>query len=199
MMRQSRELSAVLDKARALLFDGDDDAILHFVEESIERFPRVAELRIVHASVLLSDDPSEAASEAAEAARLGSDDPVILVRAGQFLFSCGDLDGARSCASRVNQIAEPGFILHAGLVNLEGLIAVSDGEEKLAEEKFRLAVKEDPAHSSFAVDLVRFLAQQGRISDALAAIDGSLNVASEKGRLERMRYELKGRRSAAGS
>lgn len=75
----------------------------------------------------------------------------------------------------------------SGLISLNGLIAARDGEDDLAEERLRLAMKEDPAYSNFAVDLAKFLASRDRQGEAVEVIDEALQQAKEKSDLERLR------------
>ena len=68
--RQTRERSAAVARGRRLVLAGDDQA---------------AQLRLLLASVFAESRPYEVAWQAAKAAELGVDYPVIQVRAGSFL------------------------------------------------------------------------------------------------------------------
>jgi tetratricopeptide (TPR) repeat protein len=132
---------------------------------------------LAYASILLPFRPNEVVAEAAKAVELGPDDPLILVRAAHLMFDRGQVEAARSCAARANELAQPDFLLMSGLANLNGRLAAHDGQDDLAEQKFRAAMESDPAFSSFAVDFAKFLASRGRQTEALEVIDEALNHA----------------------
>lgn len=186
--RQKKELTAAIARGRELRKLGrDPEQALEFLEEAVQRFPEDPELRLLNATVLLALRPDDVAAEAAKAAELAPDDPGTLVRAGHLLLGRGDLEEARSCAARASKSAQPDFVLMSGLISLNGLIAARDGEDDLAEERLRLAMKEDPAYSNFAVDLAKFLASRDRQGEAVEVIDEALQQAKEKSDLERLR------------
>lgn len=78
----------------------------------------------------------------------------------------------------------------SGLISLNGLLAAFDGDDDVAEQSLRLAVKEQPTYSNYAVDLAKFLAARGRTEEAIDVIDESLHQAKQKGDLERLRATI---------
>lgn len=190
--RQRKELAAAIERGRLLRAEDKNQEALEFLEETVQRFPEDAEIRLLYALTLLTFRPQAVASELTKAVELGRDDPVILVRAGHQLLSEGEIAAARSCAMRANQLAPPGFILKSGLVSLEGRLAAIDGEDDLAEEKLRCAIAEDPDYSSFVLALARFLNERDRQVEAIAVIDNALENCRMKEGLKELRDEILG-------
>lgn len=188
--KQRKERAAAIERSHKLLAAQQEHEAIEFLEAAVRRFPDDPEIRVLYASILLAVRPGEVAAEAAKAVELGPDDPVILVRAGHLMLDRGDVEGARSCAARANELAPPDFVLISGLMSLNGLLAAHDGEDNLAEEKLRTALESDPAFSSFAVDLAKFLANRGRQAEALEVIDEALDHTNEKADLKRLRAEI---------
>lgn len=120
-----------------------DEKALEYVEDAARRFPDSAEIRLLLASALLASRPEDARAQAAKAAELGAKDPVIQVRAGDLLLSEGDLDAARACAARAQEAVDGKFILMADLEGLIGRIAARDGDDTVAEEKLRSALRRE--------------------------------------------------------
>lgn len=145
---------------------------------------------MLYASILLEFRLDDVASEAAKAAALGPDDPVIQVRAGHLLLGRGDREAARRCATRANELAQPGFLLMAGLDNLNGLLAALEGEDALAEEQLRAAVEKEPGSESFARKLAVFLAERGRLREGAEVLDEALKHVEKKDEIERMRDRM---------
>ena len=164
---------------------------LKFLEKAINEFPDDPEIRVSYASTLLDIRPGDVAAEAAKAAELAQDDPATLVRAGNLLVHRGDRETARACAARANEVAQPDFVLMSGLVHLDGVLAALDGEDDLAEEKLRSATASDPDNEPWASQLAVFLAERGRLADAVAVIDEALKHVEDKTRLEKMRHRMK--------
>jgi len=194
--KRKKELAAAIDRGRKLLVARNYKETLLFLEKAVQRFPDDAELRLLLASILLRFRPDDAASEAAKAVALAPDDPRILVRAGGLMLSRGEIEAARACADRANQIVQPDFVLMSSLLNLYGLLAALGGEDDLAEEKLRSAFARDPMYSMFAVDLANFLASRHRQTEAIAVIDDALVHAEEKEDLWHLREQLAGSGSA---
>jgi Flp pilus assembly protein TadD len=189
--RQKKELAAAIAHGRELGRVGrDPEQALEFLEEAVRKFPQSPELRLLKATVLLSLRPDDVIAEAAKAAELAPQDPGTLVRAGHLLIANGDVEGARSCAARAGEVAQPDFVLMSGLRSLNGRIAARDGKDDFAEECLRLAMGEDPTYSSFAVNLAKFLAARGRQDEALEVIDEALQHADEKNDLEQLRVRI---------
>lgn len=177
---------------RNFFSDTSDQEAREFLEQAIEEFPDDPMLRLHYVPILREIRPDDVAAEAAKAAELGPDDPVVLVRAGQILINEGDREAARSCASRANELMPPDSIFMADLDNLNGRVAARMGEHNLAEEKFRSAQRREPESSSHSLSLARFFWARGRDEDALTVIDESLPLFGGRDRdlLERLRSEI---------
>ena len=169
-----------------------DQQALEFLEETVQRFPEDAEMRLMYASALLMFRPEDVLSELEKSVELSPDDPVILVRAGNQLLNEGHIEAARSCAARASELASPDFILRSGLVSLEGRLAAIDGKDDLAEEKLRRAATEDPDYSSFPINLARFLNERDRQTEAIAVVDHALANCRVKNGLKELREEILG-------
>jgi Flp pilus assembly protein TadD len=196
--RNKRKLAVAIDQGRRLLATGQHQEAFEFLEEAVRRFPEDAEIRLLYASILLAFRPEDVAVEAAKAIELGPDDPSILVRAAHLLLQRGEVRAARSWTARANELVKPEFVLMSALESLEGRIAALDGDDDLAEEKLRNALEHDPAYSTFAVDLAKFLAERGRRADAVDVIREALGRVNDRGDLERMLQELEAEDPATG-
>jgi Flp pilus assembly protein TadD len=189
--QEKKELAATIAKGRALQRSGrNPEEALEFLEEAAQEFPEDPELRLLYAAVLLVFRPDDVAAEAAKAAELGRDDPVILVRAGHLLLATGDRETARSCAALANEQAQPGFVLEAGLVHLNGLLAALAGEDELAEKNLRAAVAREPNNEPWAQHLAVFLAERGRLQEGAEVLDEALKHVEKKDELEKMRRRM---------
>ncbi len=188
--REQRQLAASITRGRRLFSSGREQETFDFLERAVKQFPEDAEIRWLYAAILLAFRPGDVAEQAAKAAELAPDDPSILVRAANLLLNRGEVEEARSCALRANELAQPDFILMSGLVNLEGCLAALDGEDEVAEKKLRAAAESDPSSSPFAIDLAKFLVRWDRQADAVAAIDEALRHVEDKDCLELLREEI---------
>jgi HEAT repeat protein len=158
-----------------------------FAERAVGEFPDDPKIRLNYASLLLAFRPVDVGEEVAKAVELGFDDPGSLVRAASLLSFARRWDDVRSCVARANELAEPGFVLKAGLDNLNGILAAKDNEFDRAEKLFRSATAEDQSN---AIDLAKFLAWRGRDTEALAVIDEALKHVEYKFSLERLKDDI---------
>jgi tetratricopeptide (TPR) repeat protein len=188
--RRRRERAAAVTRGRELIVERDDRPTYEFLEEAVERFPEDPELRILLASIYLEFRPDRVRLQAAKAAELGAEDPVVQVRAGSLLLGAGDLAGARACARRARRLVASDFVLMSGLEGLEGRIAAIDGDDEFAEKSLRSAVEREPEYSAYAVNLAEFFASRDRNAEALEVINQALGTAKERDKLERLRSRL---------
>ena len=65
------------------------------------------------------------------------------------------------------------------------------GDDELAEELLRSAFELEPQDLVFGRDLARFLAERGRIDEALIVIDRAQEFAIDTEELARLRNELR--------
>jgi HEAT repeat protein len=170
--------------------DPSDPEPREFLEQAIGEFPDDPILRLLYAPMLAEIRPDDVAAEAAKAAELGPDDPVVLVRAGHLLLTNGDRDAARSCASRATQLMSPDSVFMSNLDNLNGLLAAFAGEDDLAEEKLRSAVEREPDFEPFIRNLAVFLAERGRLREGAEVLDEALKHVEKKDEIERMRNRM---------
>jgi Flp pilus assembly protein TadD len=188
--KQKKELAAAIARGRELRKLGrDPDQASEFLEEAIQRFPEDPELRLLNASVLTALRPDDVTKEASRAVELAPTDPGTLVRAGHLLLS-RNREAARSCAVRAEELAEPDFVLLAGLDNLKGLLAAFRGEDSLAEQLLSSAVDREPTNEPFAKNLAVFLAERGRLQEGVEVLDEALKHVEKKDRLEEMRSRM---------
>lgn len=188
--KQDRELVAAIDRGRMLFRDQDDELAREFLADAARRFPGCPEFPLLLASLCRESRPKEVAPHLAKAVKLGFNDPVIQVRAGHAFLDEGDVEAARACAARAENLINGDFILTADLESLVGGIASRDGEYTVAEEKLRSALHREPEFPAHALALARFLWARGRNEAALAVIDESLDRVAEKKYLERLRLEI---------
>lgn len=193
--RRDRDLTAAIDGGWKLLRAGKDQEAFDYLQNAVQRFPESPEIRMLVATIYREFDfpNEEVAGQLAEAAILGSDDPVIQVRVGHRLLNGGDAEGARTCATRANELVDDEFILTADLEGLIGRIAARDGDYALAEEKLRSALRREPEYTSHWLHLARFLWARARNEEALAVIDEALDRAGDirdKKSLDSVRLEI---------
>lgn len=185
-----KDLEEALSHAGRLLLEARDEENLQFLEEAVQQFSGNAELHLLYASVLLTSRPDDVAPEAVKAIELSPDDPAVLLRAASLLLRRGKPDLARSPLRRARGLAGPDFLLMAGLLHAEGMLAVLDHDNELAEKKLRAAVERDPESGPFACTFACLLRDLGQQDEALAFIDTALRHAEPKARLEQLRREL---------
>ena len=195
--RKQRQLAASIVRGRRLFSSGREQETFDFLERAVKQFPEDAEIRWLYAAILLAFRPDDVAEQATKAVALAPNDPSILVRAGSLLLNLGEVEEARSCAARANQLAQPNFVLMSELANLDGCLAALYGEDDVAEEKLRAAVESDPSSSPFAIDLAKFLVRGNRREDAMAVVHEALRHVKDKECLEHLRQEIA--RDAGGS
>jgi tetratricopeptide (TPR) repeat protein len=193
--RRDRELTAAIDGGWKLVKAGKDQEALDYLQNAVERFPESPEIRMLVATIYREFDfpPEEVAAQLAQAAILGSDDPVIQVQVGHRLLNGGDVEAARTCATRANKLIDGEFILTADLEGLVGRIAARDGDYALAEEKLRSALWREPEYTSHWLHLARFLWARARNEEALTVIDEALDRVGDirdKKNLDRVRLEI---------
>jgi Flp pilus assembly protein TadD len=191
--KKKRKLSAAIQQGRKLLAARKEQEAFAFLDEAVQRFPENGEIRLLYASVLLVIRPDDVAVEAAKAVELDPEEPAILLRAAHLMLNRGELETARAYAARANELARPDFVLMGGLENLNGLLAYFDGNYALAEEKLRSAFSMEPASRNFAKELAVFLAERGRLAEAVSILDEALeHVKDVRDRtdLGRMREQM---------
>lgn len=188
--KRVRELAATKDQSRRLLVAERDNEALEVLEKAVQRFPEDPEIRLLYANILLAFRPQDVAAEAAKAVELGPDNPEILVGAGHRLLFGGNIETARSCATRARELAQPDFRLMPSLLNLSGLLAALAGEDDLAEENLRSAVEGEPDHESWVRYLALFLAERGRLAEAVEVLDEALKHVEDKDGLEELRSKM---------
>jgi HEAT repeat protein len=189
---KKRRLAETIDQGNRLFRARDgkrayEREAFEFLKTAVWEFPEDPEIRLTYASILLGFRPDEVGEEAAMAVELGPDDPGFLVRAGHLLAFARRWDDVLSCVARANELVEPGFVLKAGLDNLNGILAAKDHEFERAEELLRSATEEDQV---YAIDLAKFLGWRKRDAEALEVIDEALKHVGYKYSLERLRTEI---------
>ena len=174
---QDAKLAAAIRRARRLMRGDSDEEYVAFVLEAGRRFPQSAEIQWMVASVMSrvggrSDE--EVAAQAAKTAALGAHDPTIQVRVGFILIDVDDVEAARRCAARAEELAGEDSVLSADLERLRGHIDARDGDFAAAEEKFRSVLSREPQWSANWRALARFLWARGRNEEALSVLAESL-------------------------
>jgi Flp pilus assembly protein TadD len=188
--KRGRERAAVVDRAHRLVIAGDREGANELLRPAAARFPDDPEIRLLYATTLLEFEPEGVGAEAIAVLELAPEDPIILTRLSNLLLFAEKIDEARSSLGRARELAPPDFLFESELSHYEGMLAAWDGEDDVAEAKFRSAVAGEPKSGPFALHLARFLANRGRDGDAIAAIDEALPRVSETDDLEGLRDEL---------
>jgi tetratricopeptide (TPR) repeat protein len=187
---QSKKLASAIEQGHRLIAAGREQEAYEFLEKGIQEFPDDPEIRLLWGTTLLGVRPQDAAPGIVRAIELGPDEPGRLTRAAGILFKIGQIDTARSYASRAKELAPPDFLLMAYLLNLDSHFAALEGKDELAEAGFRRAIEQEPNSATFVVDLAQFLAERGRRVEALEIVEEALTRAKRKEPLERCRSEL---------
>jgi tetratricopeptide (TPR) repeat protein len=161
----------IVERARWLLDEGRDVENLDLLSRAVDRYPEDPEIRLLYGISLIPSRPHDAPWQLATAIKLDPDDPSRLVRAASMLYYLGEIEAARSYAARAAQLAPADFPLLPDLTNLGGNLAAGREDYALAEEALKTAAELCPGRPDFAYDLAKFLARQGRGSDAVKVIE----------------------------
>lgn len=188
--KKKKEAAAAASQGLRLLAERKHEEACSFLRGEVQRFPEEPDIRMHYAHSLLAIRPDDAAPEIIKAIEMDPDEPVRLTRAAGILFKIGDVERARSYTTRAKELAPPNFLFKAYLLNLDSHFAALEGQDKSAEEGFRLAMEQEPDGETFAVDLAQFLADRDRLPEALSVIDEALPQAKRREPLERLRGEL---------
>ena len=188
--KHKKELTAAIEQGRELLQERKEPEALEFLEEAVRRFPEDPQIRLFYATILLAFRPEDVATEAAKAVELDPDNPAILVSAGHRLLFGGEREAAKSCAVRAEELVQPDSLLIPSLLNLKGSIAALNREDDLAEDNLRSAMEGERDNGSFARNLAVFLAERGRLQEAVAVLDEALKHVEDKDALEHMRTRM---------
>jgi Flp pilus assembly protein TadD len=167
-------LEVRVEIAKNLVFGPDDHRAIPYLQESIERYPESANLRMLMAIACETNRPGEVGPEARRAAALAPTDADLQLNAG---FACAEHDevaGARECISRVRELVDEGFDQMVKLVRLEGTVAARELRLDQAEERYRTALAACRGDAASAWALARFLWADGRGEEALAVIDEAM-------------------------
>lgn len=164
-----------LRRAIRLLEEVDDDSLLVFTEDAVERFPEDPELHLVRAIGLIQSRPDDALWEAARAVQLNPDDPGLLARAARLMLDLGNLESADAYSRRALGFERgANFMFAPDLANVRGVVHALRGEPALAERELRSAHETDPRRPIFAKDLATFLDEQGRTEEAVVVLDHTI-------------------------
>lgn len=189
-LNRKRKVWPTIQHGRHLLVDGDFDEALHFLSQAAHDFPDNAELHCLYASVLEDMRPDDAALEAMKAVDLEPNDPSLLTRIAYIMAGVNMPDMARRYAANARKLGGADFLFAPELDHLESRFALEDGDEQAAEVGFRSSLERVPQSETFAVDLARLLASQGRQQEAIGVIDEALGRAKTQGGLQGVRREI---------
>lgn len=190
---KARELAAAIERGRCLIAEQKDREALDFLKKAALDFPEAAEIPLLLATVYRDIRSGDIPAQLAKAAELGSNDPVIQVMVGHRLLNEGDIEGARACAARAEDLVDGDFALAADMDRLVGRIAARDGDDRVAEARLRSALEREPELPILhTLDLARFLWARDRNDDALTVIAESLDRVGENDKelLEHLRCEI---------
>jgi len=112
------EAHTLLHRAVASPSEGEQAEFLSFTQAATQRFPKDPELRLMHATALMSVRPDEVAWQAATAVSLAVDDPGYLTRAARLLLYCGEIKAAEAYVERASELAPPDFLFADELADL---------------------------------------------------------------------------------
>lgn len=191
------ELAGRIECSRQLVFGPDDPKAIPYIEASIRRFPKSADLRMLMADACRVSRPDQVAPEAKTAAELAPTNLTLQVYAGWRLVHNGEVAAARDCAARVREQAGDDYTPITDLVRLEGIVFAYEKEFEAAEEKLRWAAAEEAENPKNAHVLAAFLWARGRDEEALATIDEAIRNARRYSLLHDLRAEITGE-SAVG-
>lgn len=99
---------------------------------------------------------------------------------------------------RVRSFLAPLLPTRADEIAAEAATLAAAGHLDAAEERFRAALAESPAHSGANLGLARLLAEQERTDEALAVLERIVAVGTEHAEAERLAAALRTRASRAG-
>jgi len=178
------------ETAQVLLNSRRDAELLEFCESVVEMFPQDAELKMLYATALMKSRPGDAREQIEASIALEPDHSWRLFRAASLSFFLGDYAASRAYLERAYRGGSDPTLLRE-LIHLGGRLAAVAGDDELAEEALRSAFELEPQDLVFGRDLARFLAERGRIDEALIVIDRAQEFAIDTDELARLRAELR--------
>jgi tetratricopeptide (TPR) repeat protein len=191
--------AAVLARSTDLMTAGRHDENARLLSDAANRFPAHADIQLRAAGVLYERWPDEAAQCVRRAADAAAHDPDQLTRCGLLAFDLGDLRAAKEYALRVRALAPEGdFALAASLLHLVGKLAIEAGQPDIAEKSLRVAFERDPEIVGHGRVLATFLADAGRIDEALKIAAQALEFLPSDPGLHGLQAELLSPRNSEG-
>ena len=167
--------AAVLRRSDLLLAEERVDENALFLSDAARQFPEDADIQLRAAAALFDTSPTEAAQCVRRAADAAPTDANQLTRCGLLAFDLRDYKAAKEYAIRVRDLEPDGdFELAASLVHLTGKLARVAGQADMAEQALRLAFEKDPEMAGHGRVLAAFLAEEGRVTEALDVVAEAL-------------------------
>lgn len=183
-------VSEVTERSHRLLKERRDQENLALLEGAVARFPEDPEVRLLYASALVPFRPQDAPAEIEVAVELASEDPWQLKRAASLMYYLSEFTASKTYLTRAAEHAGDDAVLAGEIANLAAKLAVVAGEDAMAGELFELAVSTDPHDEWFVRDLASFLAEHGRVAEALEVIELGLGRVTDSARLEALKRHL---------
>ena len=177
------------ETAQVLLTGRRDAELLEFSESVVELFPNDPELRMIYATALMK----HRRRCRRRSRRPSGSSPTIhgACSAPRRSRSSSATSTPRASISSVRTGSGRTSRRSCELIHLGGRLAAVAGDDELAEELLRSAFELEPQDLVFGRDLARFLAERGRIDEALIVIDRAQEFAIDTEELARLRSELR--------
>ena len=166
--------------------DGDSRKLARYALSLDPDDPRA----IFRWAVEIIEEPEQARYYLRRAAGLAHGDAEVEYQVACVLLDLGEVDEALQLAKRAGRHIEHDCVFLPGLVNLSGRLADAKGDAVVAERALMLAFQLEPELSWHGLTLAKFLAGQGRGSEALRVTHLALELVPDDPGLLRLQDEL---------
>lgn len=189
-MKNTDEEFEITRQAILMTAEGLEKESEELLRKSIPRFPNSAELRIQLASLCFDSKPDEARELVHKGMELSNNDPWLLYRAADLMFTLGDREQAVQYSKRAEELGDEDLLGSPGFSNLRGNVAVYEGCYEEAEHFLRDAFEREPTTAMHGLQLAALYRICQRFDEALEVIDKARRYRPQDQGLIDLRTEI---------